>query len=149
MSSQLIQFLDTSLTPISSANVVIKPWSPPFISASSLAMGDSQTLETDANGYISSSLVNGYYKLKIASTYPQTIVFGNVFGNVYTPFSASIFTGSASTVIFNLIDILNNAYAYKEIKLTPADENTVFSGSVIGSGFVSQQIGRTVKGKYF
>jgi len=140
MPTQYIQFTDIDSNPLSSTKVRISPWNPPFVSASRMAMGDTRTIVTDNNGYVSASLVDGLYQFQIFSTSPETIAIGKIFTGSYTPYSASIPTGSAQTVLFDLMDILGADYSNGTLKLSPMDYNISFSGSVITVGFISSQL---------
>ncbi len=128
------QFLDTTLTPVANKKVTLTPVRPPVTDGNYLAVGDPKVLTTDANGYISGSLVDATYSVTIP-TNPETDFYALVSGSTFTPISSSVKTGLAPCVFVNLEDILTNYFDVKKVTITPETNYPwSFSGSVISMG---------------
>lgn len=132
-----IPFLDACNNPLTGRKVTFTCVSPPTISSSYLAVGDTITRTVDTNGTASASLIPATYAVGI-NTNPQTEFYAVVTEGVFTPISASVKTGSAVDVTFHMIDSVSDWFNVKKLSVTPvAPSIWTFSGSIIGAGSTS------------
>src|SRR6185369_249894 len=126
-------FLDVNSKPLVNRKIVFDSLFPPTITSSYLAMDDPEQCITDTNGTATGSLVPTKYQVFIASPTPETKFYALVDSTgSLSVISASIKTGSACPVYFNLIDILKDPFSVKKLTLSPyTNYPYVFSGSVI------------------
>ena len=132
MNNLQLQFADANNSPFGGKKLLFTPTKAPQITASWMATFDSYQFTTSLDGTLSSSIVSNIYKVDVGSPLPAFSFYLQATETGSYVVSASIQTGSAQDVYFDLFNLVKNPLSVKKLTLTPTwNYPNYFSGSII------------------